>query len=144
MPDDRLRELFDHAAEEPVDVPPVERVLASGQQRRRRARLQASTIAWTIMLAAGFGAPQVPASLATKSPHSPRIVSVDRSSPGVLSERACRKLWNSQRTAQPDSDSPRRTRPDRRRGPRDPAPRASTRAAALPPPGNGQLILGAG
>jgi sarcosine oxidase len=67
MPDDRLRELFDRAAAEQVDVPPVEMVRARGQQRRSRARLQASTVAWTIMLAMGFGAPQVSGSLATGS-----------------------------------------------------------------------------
>src|SRR5690242_1768457 len=74
MPDDRLRELFSRAAGLPVEVPPAEAIVARGRQRRRRATLQASTIAWTILLAAGFGAPQVSGSLAAgPGPHG-RVV----------------------------------------------------------------------
>ena len=141
MPEDRLRELFGHAAEEPVDVPHVERVLARGQQRRRRARLQASTAAWTIMLAAGFGAPQVPASLATKSPHNPRIVS-SAGAPQASYPSAHAASYGT--ASAPPSPTP--TAPG---GPGRPSPRPSrsgstsmTRATTLPPPGNGQLILG--
>ncbi len=64
MPDDRVRQIFEQIAELPVDIPPAERVLARGRQRHGRARLQLSTIAATILLAAGFGAPQMSGSLA--------------------------------------------------------------------------------
>src|SRR5258707_14506694 len=70
MPDDRLRQIFQQIAELPVDIPPADRVLARGRQRHDRTRLQMSTIAATILLAAGFGGPQVAGSLAA----NPRLI----------------------------------------------------------------------
>ncbi|HKR70355.1 MAG TPA: hypothetical protein VJT16_16060 [Streptosporangiaceae bacterium] len=139
MPDDRLRELFDRAAAEQVDVPPVAMVRARGQQRRSRARLQASTVAWTIMLAMGFGAPQVSGSLATGSQQSGTLATAAPASgtsyPSPLSARDA------------SSATPPVTTPaDHRRH----TPRATfapssgkpvTRPPTLPPRGNGQLIL---
>ncbi len=139
MPDDRLRELFDHAAALSVDVPPVARILARGQQRRRRARLQASTIAWTIMLAAGFGAPQVSGSLTAGPGLHARLTPSMGAPEGTYP------------TAQAGSPatSPSPAASTARRGHRhSPASTPTTGAtstyslaAALPPPGNGTLIL---
>jgi hypothetical protein len=136
MPDDRLRELFDRAAAEPVDVVPVQRVLARGQQRRRRARLQASTAAWTIMLAAGFGAPQVSGTIATSGREPPHITSASaghKDYPQPLSSRLAIGYTTSAPT------------PDRSTSPAvSPSPHhtAVGRGTALPPRGTGRLILG--
>ena len=70
MPDDRLRQIFEQIAELPVDIPPADRVLARGRQRHDRTRLRMSTIAATILLAAGLGGPQVAGSLAA----NPRLI----------------------------------------------------------------------
>jgi hypothetical protein len=139
MPDDRLRELFEQAAAEPVDVPPVQHVLARGQQRRRRARLQASTAAWTIMLAAGFGAPQVSGNLATDSP-GPRLLSSSTGAPVASYPSAQGNSLLIRRSAPTTTPTPVRT----------PSPAVSQSpdntaivgAAALPPRGKGRLILG--
>jgi hypothetical protein len=142
MPDDRLRELFERAAAGPVDVPPVERVLARGQQRRRRARLQASTAAWTILLAAGFGAPQVSGSLAEKPGHL-RILSSSSSSAAPAGS------YSIAHTSGPASSHvPGNVTPKHPHGlsasptPSRPGNTAVVQAAALPPPGHGRLILG--
>jgi hypothetical protein len=63
MADDNLRQLFEQFKQIPVDVPPADQAIARGR-RWRRGRLQASAIAWTVALAAGFGAPQAAGSLA--------------------------------------------------------------------------------
>src|SRR5215475_9220048 len=138
MPDDRLRELFDRAAAEPVDVVPLQRVRARGQQRRRRARLQASTAAWTIMLAAGFGAPQVSGHLATDS-HGPRTSSAKATvhfgdypnllGSTLLFRRASPTTKPTPRSASPEvSPSPDNT--------------ANPGARTMPPRGKGRLLLG--
>jgi len=71
--DDRLRDLFNQVAVMTVDVPPAERAIDRGR-KHRRDRLRAAGLAWTIMLAVGFGAPQAAAGLAGSS-----------SKPGLLS-----------------------------------------------------------
>jgi hypothetical protein len=140
MPDQMLRELFDQAAAAPVQVPPVSEVRDRGQQRRRRARLQASTIAWTIMLAAGFGAPQVSGSLAQGArQHGPVVFS--GSAPGASYPTA----HPSGQTSSPAPPATSTTRPGH---PRNPSASPTTPAGgthipvtALPPPGGGHLIL---
>jgi len=141
MPDDRLRELFDHAASVPVDVPPVDRVLARGQQRRRRARLQASTIAWTIMLAAGFGAPQVSGGLAQGTArYAPFVPSA-----GAPQASSYPRVRAAGTTPGPTATS---AAPSRTHVPVSPKPSPTGgnttyhAAATLPPSGRGQLILG--
>ena len=140
MPDDRLRELFDQAAALPVDVPPVERILARGQQRRRRARLQASTIAWTIMLAAGFGAPQVSGSLAVGAGQHGRAAPSIAAPPGSYPTSGAGSAVKS-----PAPASTRTGRPGHRHSPASsPTTRVTStygQTAALPPPGHGRLIL---
>jgi hypothetical protein len=142
MPDDRLRELFKQAAAVQVNVPQVDIVLARGQQRRRRTRLQASTLAWAIMLAAGFGAPQVQGSLAQDTGRHARV---------PLSAGAPEGSYPSAHAGTPlHSPAPRRTSPagsGRSASPvrpTTPPPVYSTNipSAALPPPGNGSLVLG--
>ncbi|HEX7992335.1 MAG TPA: hypothetical protein VF506_00345 [Streptosporangiaceae bacterium] len=137
MPDDRLRELFDRAAAEPVDIVPVERVLARGRQRRSRARLQASTAAWTIMLAAGFGAPQVSGTMATTKQEPPRITSASAGHGDYQQPLASSRFAISHATSAPaPSRSPRPAV--------SPSPHhtAVGRGTALPPRGKGRLILG--
>jgi hypothetical protein len=134
MPEDRLQQFFEQIAEMPVDLPPAERVLARGQQRRRRARLQASAVAGTIMVAAGVGAPQLPGSLAVSTgqvrpmhalsaPHDPYLSFGVDSSPTPS---------GSTPTRQPSRPAV------------IPGPSGQNQAAAplLPPPGGGKLILG--
>lgn len=138
MPDDRLRELFDRTASEPVDVPRVEAVRARGEQRRRRVRLQASTLAWTIMLALGFGAPQVSGTMATSSAGDGNI-RVATAPPGTL-------YSSSRSSTVVSSPVPATTTPPRpriRHPTTTPAPSGGKSAARrhLPPHGNGQLIL---
>ncbi|MGN6793442.1 MAG: hypothetical protein ACTHJW_13750 [Streptosporangiaceae bacterium] len=139
MPDDRLRELFAQVTAEPVHVPPVEGVLARGQQRRRRVRLQASTAAWTILLATGFGAPQVSGSLGA-SPQQPRILSSEAApATSYPSAHASGRTSN----GSPSTTTPGHTlRPVVSPSPSRSAHTASVQAAALPPPGHGRLILG--
>ncbi|HEX2320821.1 MAG TPA: hypothetical protein VHJ18_17705 [Streptosporangiaceae bacterium] len=140
MPDDRLRELFEHAAAEPVGVPPVQRVLARGQQRRRRARLQASTAAWTIMLAAGFGAPQVSGSLATGSP-GPKLNSATRPAPMPSYQSVQAGKYGISHPPQTTTSAPVRSSSPRV-SPPSPRITATVRRPALPPRGTGSLILG--
>jgi hypothetical protein len=140
MPDDRLRELFEHAAAEPVGVPPVQRVLARGQQRRRRARLQASTAAWTIMLAAGFGAPQVSGSLATGSP-GPRLNSASRPAPMPSYQSVQAGKYGISHPPRTTTSAPARSSSPRV-SPPSPSNTATVRPSALPPRGKGSLILG--
>jgi hypothetical protein len=142
MPEDRLRQLFDQAASLPVDVPSVDRVLARGKQRRRRARLQASTIAWTIMLAAGFGAPQVSGGLAEGTARFGPFVPT-AGAPQASSSPSARAGGT---TAGPDSAS---AAPAGTHVPVSPASSPTggdnttyQAAAPLPPPGRGRLILG--
>jgi hypothetical protein len=140
MPDDRLRELFGQATAAPVRVPPVSQVRAKGERRRSRARLQASTIAWTIALAAGFGAPQVSGSLAQGTARYGQVPA-SRSAPGAsypsapTAGRASSPAPAAARSA--ISGQP------RDRSPSPHSPTGSTRhlAPALPPPGGGQLLL---
>ena len=140
MPDDRLRELFEHAAAEPVGVPPVQRVLARGQQRRRRARLQASTAAWTIMLAAGFGAPQVSGNLATDSP-GPRMLSSSAGAPVTSYPSAQGNSLLIRRAAPTTTPTPIRS-PSPAVSPPSPRNTATVLPPALPPRGKGRLVLG--
>jgi hypothetical protein len=135
-----MRRLFDQAAAEQVQVPPLERVLARGQQRRRRARLQASTAAWTIMLAAGFGAPQVSGSLASLPQPHQRF-----SSSAVAPLASYPSLHADSRAISPElrpTTTGHRQRPDASPSPSHSKETVSVQAAALPPPGHGRLILG--
>src|SRR5262245_50628886 len=137
MPDDRLRQLFDRAAAEHVDIVPVERVLARGQQRRRRARLQASTAAWTIMLAAGFGAPQVSGTMAT-SGSEPRTIFPASAGHYDVPQPLSSSRFAISRTTSPPA-------PSRSASPAVSPSRHHThvgRGTALPPRGKGRLILG--
>jgi hypothetical protein len=140
MPDDRLRQIFGQMAEMPVDIPPAERVIARGRQRHGRTRLQMSTIAATILLAAGFGAPQVSGSLAA----NPRQLHL------VAPEASARQLSHTgaKAAAASDSAAARSQGTLSRYAPSRPAPRRSwaglastSHASLLPPPGDGQLIL---
>ena len=134
MPDDRLQLLFDQIAQMPVDAPPAERVLARGQQRRRRARLQVSAVAGTIMVAAGVGAPQLPGSLASNTISH---VTAQGNTPAAYPS------FGALSATSPPAASP---APAQQASPPSVTPGASgqsTKAARLlPPPGNGQLILG--
>jgi hypothetical protein len=140
MPDERLRQIFGHIAELPVDIPPADCVLARGRQRQGRVRLRISTLAATILLAAGFGAPQVSGSLAAN---------VQLSS-SIPPEAGIPQTSNTGIKAANDSASP----AQRRQGifsiaePSHPVPSSSSaghahnsRASLLPPPGDGQLML---
>jgi hypothetical protein len=73
MSDDRLRGLFGQFAAMTVTVPPADRAAERGR-RRRRARFRAATVAWTLVLAGGFGAPQA-ASIASPSGSNLRVQS---------------------------------------------------------------------
>jgi hypothetical protein len=140
MPDQRLRELFDQAAAAPVQVPPVSEVRDRGQQRRRRARLQASTIAWTIMLAAGFGAPQVSGSLA-QGARQPGPVVWSGAAPGA-SYPTGRPAGHTRSPAPAVTSTTRPGHPQNPpTSPTSPAISTHIPAPALPPPGGGQLIL---
>ena len=154
MPDDRLSELFEQVRRIAVEVPPADGVLARGRQRRRRARLQVSAIAWTILVAAGFGAPQAAGDLAgnTKQANgAPPVANGLR--PAGVETRTARS--GSTAITQYGSVSTRiRTSPTMRPVPSSapsarprvrPAPpngSGSTAALTLPPPGKGQLLLG--
>jgi hypothetical protein len=142
MPDDRLRQIFEQIAELPVDVPPADRARSRGRQRQGRARLRMSTIAATISLAAGFGAPQVSGGLAGNAGSSVPVVR-GAGSPHAL-YRSINAANGPASTASGGPDIPRPTPPSR------PVPRRSSAGYAaisrasllLPPPGDGQLILG--
>jgi hypothetical protein len=142
MPDDRLRQIFEQIAEQPVDVPPADRVLARGRQRHGLARLQISAIAATILLAAGFGAPQMSGSLATSrqltggvlpKASSPLALHTDIKAARASASSAPRSTTTS-KPASHSSASP------------SPLPRDLTSlgpaSPLLPPAGDGQLILG--
>jgi hypothetical protein len=138
MPDDRLRELFNRTANQPVDVPPVELVRARGDQRRRRVRLQASTLAWTIMLALGFGAPQVSGTLAGGSPGNGTMPTTAPASATFYP--ALRDI------SDPSSPTPPTTTPAQpRRRTHTATPKTSSTTPptrpSLPPRGHGHLIL---
>jgi hypothetical protein len=136
MPDDRMQHFFDQIAQMPVRVPPEERVLARGQQRRRRARLQASAVAGTIMVAASVGTPQLPGSLAVGAGHgNPRLAVGAPGAPypsfgvdsGLPLPGAATSLTH--QSSQPEMSA---------------APSSQSNAASelLPPRGDGPLILG--
>jgi hypothetical protein len=141
MPDDRLRQIFEQIAELRVDVPPADRARSRGRQRQGRARLRMSTIAATISLAAGFGAPQVSGSLAgNPGPPVPLLRGVG--SPHAL--YTIHAVNGPASAASGGPDIPRTTPPNRPVPRRLSAGRASMSRALLllPPPGDGQLILG--
>jgi hypothetical protein len=140
MSDERLRELFDVAAAAPVRVPPVGEVRARGQQRRSRARLQASTIVWTIMLAAGFGAPQVSGSLAQGTAQYGPIVS-SRSAPSASYPSAPTAVHSSSAAPAATSTASSGLPQNPPASPAPPIPRTHVPVFALPPPGGGDLIL---
>jgi len=139
MPDDRLRQIFGRIAELPVDVPPADSVRSRGRQRRGRTRLQMSTIAATILLAAGFGAPQVSGSVAANSRPSGRLAT-EAHKLGASYSRATAAGGPARHVSpRPGISSPAESnRPE-------PSPSASLAsnggALLLPPPGDGQLIL---
>ncbi len=154
MPEDRLRELFEQATRIAVEVPPADGVLARGRQRRRRARLQVSAIAWTLLVAAGFGAPQAAGELAGTQKQvraAPQAGGPDMTGP--MSGPAPRTI-NSTYSQVSSSRATLRPTPAAGRAPSS-APSASPRVSpaksmsrrsaptiTLPPPGKGQLLLG--
>jgi hypothetical protein len=138
MPYDRLRQIFEEIADLPVEIPPADSVLARVRQHQGRVRLRISTIAATILLAAGFGAPQMSGSLAADQRPLGRGLteagSLHASSAGMKAA-----------SASPGVASPAMLRKDE---PSRPVPRPSSAGRAfgsgaplLPPPGDGQLIL---
>jgi len=139
MPDDRLRQIFEQIAELPVDIPPADRVLARGRQRHDRTRLQMSTIAATILLAAGLGGPQVAGSLAA----NPRLIR--HALPEAGSPQASPAgIYAAHGSASPAPSSPAifgTAEPGHPAHSYSPPGHVSTGRAALPPPGKGQLIL---
>jgi len=141
MPDDRLRPIFEQIAELPVDIPPPDRVRARGRRRHGRARLQMSTIAATILLAAGFGAPQVAGTLAA----APGLMGhVHREAGSLQTSHTGIKAANGPvRSALPSTASFAAADPSRpARSQPQAGPSTTGRASLLlPPPGAGQLIL---
>ena len=139
MPDDRVRQIFEQIAELPVDIPPAERVLARGRRRHGRARLQLSTIAATILLAAGFGAPQMSGSLAA----SHGLLRPAPSEPG--GGQVSYTATGASGSASPASRSPASAssaEPSRPAASKSPPGQSSiSPASPLPPPGDGQLML---
>ena len=154
MPDDRLQELFEQVTLVAVKVPPADAVLARGRQRRRRTRLRLSAIAGTILVAAGFGAPQGAVELvgSPKQVSTPPPLAI---SPGLARTSA-------PQTARPSGGTfqyrPMKTalmpKHSARHAPRS-APSANPQASPahsqspavsaaliLPPKGKGQLLLG--
>ena len=153
MPEDRVRELFEQATRIAVEVPPADGVLARGRQRRRRARLQASAIAWTLLIAAGFGAPQAAGELAGSQKQirvAPLAGGPDRtepvSAPTPRTSNAYSQLNSSQATLRPTPPADHAPSSVPPASPRvGPAGSRSHRPAlmtALPPPGKGPLLLG--
>ncbi len=154
MPEDRVRELFEQATRIAVEVPPADGVLARGRQRRRRARLQVSAIAWTLLVAAGFGAPQAAGELAGTSKQvrvAPQAGGPDLTEPMSAptpdtSNGSYSQVSSSHATLRPalsarhapssgPSASP-------RVGPAQSGSRRSAPVITLPPPGKGPLLLG--
>jgi hypothetical protein len=134
MLDDRLHELFEQIAQMPANAPPPERVVSRGQQRRRRARLQAYAVAGAIMVAAGVGAPQLPASLAVitgRVQYKAAVSAPQSTSSFSLNATSARAGGSSsaQQSGQPVVP---------------PAASGESHGAAplLPPAGNGRLLLG--
>src|SRR5215813_3943888 len=140
MPYDRLRRIFEQIAELPVDIPPADCVRSRGRQRLGRARLRMSTIAATILLAAGFGAPQVSGSLAASPQQSGLMPEAGFSQTSSTSVRAANNSDNQipQRLAILRTDEPSRPVPR----PPSAGHVMGSGAPLLPPPGDGQLILG--
>jgi hypothetical protein len=153
MPEDRVRELFEQATRIAVEVPPADGVLARGRQRRRRARLQVSAIAWTLLVAAGFGAPQAAGELAgtqkqirtaplAGGPGQTEPMSAPTPRTGI----AYSQVSSSQATLRPTP--PARHAPSSappaspRVGPAHSKSRRYAPMTTLPPPGKGQLLLG--
>lgn len=134
MLDDRMHQFFEEIAQMPVGVPPAERVLARGQQRRRRARLQASAVAGAIMVAAGVGAPQLPVSLAVTAGQVQR-------EPAASAPQGTSSFSLSSLSAPPGGSSS-----AQQSGQPVMTPAASGEghgaAPLLPPAGDGQLLLG--
>ena len=155
MPEDRLQELFEQVGRIAVEIPPADGVLARGRQRRRRTRLQVSAIAWTVLVAAGFGAPQaaadlagstrqvrsnlplagssgMPRSISARTPHpsGTEITANGSMSTALQSRPAVSALPSSAASASPRASAA------------HPKSRRSGPALTLPPPGQGQLLLG--
>jgi len=141
MSDQRLRDLFGQFAAMTVIVPPAD-IAAGRGRRRRRARLRVATVAWTLVLAGGFGAPQA-ATLASPS-----------SGPAHLSAEGGRDPMISARPkVASDSSSPVPKHSPVVRRPSIPTGGGAARSArplsvgyltgrSLPPAGAGQLLLG--
>jgi hypothetical protein len=139
MPDDRLRQIFGRIAELPVDIPPADSVRSRGRRRQGRTRLQMSTIAATILLAAGFGGPQVSGSVAANS--RPSLRSTSEAAEPEASYPGASGAIGSVSPARHRHAISRRHEPTRP-GPSPSASLASNSGALLlPPPGDGQLIL---
>jgi hypothetical protein len=154
MPDDRLEELFEQVTRIAVEIPPAGGVLARGRQRRRRVRLQASAIAWTILVAAGFGAPQAAGDLAGSTqragaaplaangayPGSLESRTAHPDSPSITQYGSMNTRLRLSPTASPAPSSVHSVRP--LVSPAPPKGSGSTSALTVPPPGKGQLLLG--
>ncbi|HUZ52514.1 MAG TPA: hypothetical protein VMU94_08285 [Streptosporangiaceae bacterium] len=154
MPEDRLQELFEQVTRIAVEVPPADGVLARGRQRRRRARLQVSAIAWTILIAAGFGAPQGAADLvgspkqfgsAPPVANGPYTGSIEPqaahpSSTAITQFGSMNTTLRSGPSVSPTPSSVPTASP--RVSPAHPKGSGSMPALTLPPPGKGQLLLG--
>ncbi len=139
----------------PVDVPPADQAIARGR-RRRRARLQASTIAWTIALAAGFGTPQAAGSLAAGgSPGDGTLGTVTRSAgtaapaltPTPTPAHGPRRIGNDTDSSPPvgvkHSVAPSRaSSSDMAFGPSHSGTGPFRIALTVTPPGDGPLLLG--
>jgi hypothetical protein len=132
MLDDRLHELFEQIAQMPANAPSPERVVSRGQQRRRRARLQASAVAGTIMVAAGVGAPQLPVSLAISAGQL-------RPSHAAAAPQTSNFSFGATSPGSPSAPAQQPT-PLAVTSSRSGESAAATRL--LPPSGGGQLILG--
>lgn len=139
MPDDRVRQIFEQIAELPVDIPPAERVLARGRQRHGRARLQMSTIAATILLAAGFGAPQMSGSLASSGLLRPAPSEPGSGQASYTSTTGASGSANPASRSPASSSSAEPSRPAPSESP--PGHGSTSPASLLPPPGDGQLML---
>ena len=152
MPDDRLQELFEQVTRIAVEVPPADGVLARGRQRRRRARLQVSAIAWTILVAAGFGAPQAAGDLAgnttaggvpiANGPFKPPVDSQPArpGSTAITRDGSMTTRFRPSPAVSPAPKSAPSVRPRVSHAP--PSGSGATPALTLPPPGKGQLLLG--
>ena len=156
MSDDRVRELFEQVARIAVDVPPAEHAVGRGR-RRRRARLRVATIAWTMVLAGGVGAPQAaglawsgrpgleppvltsPARTVQRQP-SPTRPTLDS---GGQSPRPANSGGQSPSSANSDKTTPSPTGAASNTA-NPPGAGSGWRrlASALPPPGTGRLLLG--